>query len=825
MPRHYSNQINIHLPNSECESFQRSIQKFLNKRRKRQALHHVPPSLISSITQLSNHSIHVLKTLIQKRHTLNLSISGFEQMCTDGISVLKKAIMNPNQPSRRLLSKQRISTSQQQPRPEIANSSHLPILLEMIKHILQHFFLTYIHIKDSVVLLTSGECRNKDDSRTAKRSNEFPSQLNQVGSRRRDGYTVLYSSKLGYSGYGWDEFHNENVGLHVRLLDKLCSVVDTRQTFVEEQEEKEATTEAGMDEEEEVKEYSEQLRNRVWDSLLDYGAQSFELQFDAHQTFMKESEDRLDRVRTQFISNLERLLSTLFTSIGAATAGGTTTCQLLMKTKDKQEQLRFQVSKSDIVGLSAFAIQRQGDGDVGWVENKLDGFRGLLPTGRSQEGWNQFMALDASWKKDIQNRLATLHSTDSTNGVGVRNGLSSSINNRSQQDHSSTDAKVNKSVSTQKRRFVIEDSDDDTDTDENMTVKNNQPSKQGDNYTSHQSVLNRHGVKKQRKQQEGASNDIKDRQQSKQSSIKIKETVAKNAKKPEDCAISSSTLAIKQQLGVNVNQLQQSLETLQQEEMRSKQAAVAEEINEIQNGFASGDARIDNNGRHSIDLGVDAVHRLEEMNELGDRIMETREQVDFLRSVCAHKSGSEEAWDSLEFLRESLMTLGILNLELHDCLIGGLAQNQAYITSIENQMIPILRNAECCFLESVKIVKQLYDMNKLEETQQNQVSGTIEDFRLRTRALLLCRGRALTNLGRSYFEQSEIYWKMVSYRKTNTSLFGDSFSMEIRQWTKKSVELSKKAIKNLEDASQSTRTLRSHAVVGCVSSNMTTKAA
>ena len=72
-----------------------------------------------------------------------------------------------------------------------------------------------LRLRDGLHLLHSGECRHAGDIRQAK-SSPFQSKLHQAG-KREDGYTQLYDRSKVYSGYGWDEYYNEAIGLRTRL--------------------------------------------------------------------------------------------------------------------------------------------------------------------------------------------------------------------------------------------------------------------------------------------------------------------------------------------------------------------------------------------------------------------------------------------------------------------------------------------------------------------------------------------------------------------------------------------------------------------------------
>eukprot|EP00934_Nitzschia_sp_Nitz4_P009224 Nitzschia sp. Nitz4//scaffold13_size275219//205559//208114//NITZ4_000903-RA/size275219-processed-gene-0.105-mRNA-1//1//CDS//3329536101//9214//frame0 len=84
--------------------------------------------------------------------------------------------------------------------------------------ILEHTMKCLIQCQDGLVLLTSGECRHPVDIQQSK-STKFKSRLATL-QERGDGYTKLYGAK-DYSGYGWDEFTNESVGIQFRLVQVL----------------------------------------------------------------------------------------------------------------------------------------------------------------------------------------------------------------------------------------------------------------------------------------------------------------------------------------------------------------------------------------------------------------------------------------------------------------------------------------------------------------------------------------------------------------------------------------------------------------------------
>lgn len=91
-----------------------------------------------------------------------------------------------------------------------------PQLAESSIVILQHAMENMLRMSDGLVMLTSGECRHPFDIEQARKT-KFRSRLSTV-KERKDGYTCLYKADAVYSGFGWDEFTNESVGIQHRLL-------------------------------------------------------------------------------------------------------------------------------------------------------------------------------------------------------------------------------------------------------------------------------------------------------------------------------------------------------------------------------------------------------------------------------------------------------------------------------------------------------------------------------------------------------------------------------------------------------------------------------
>jgi hypothetical protein len=314
------------MSDDECSSFKKSVETFIRKHKRKLVKKYgdLPKTYddrVNDAMQLTDHAIYILKTLNMKRNSLSNAIEGFNVLCEEILRIIRAHAQEPS------------------------------YLKPFLRKLLMHFFVKYIHIRDGFVLLTSGECRHNGDENIAKKS-KFQSRLHTL-SKRLDGYTKMFSSNRGYSGWGWDEFHNEDVGVRRLLLDmlRLCCIhpsklsgEDGRDNFLN-------------------GDTSSRSRESIWEKLMDSGAQSFEHAFDAHENGMKDLQENLESSRSNFISNVELCLS--FPG-------------LTMVLEDKFERLELKGS---------LCIQRQGDAFCGIDDN------GALPSGASKEYWISKMGL------------------------------------------------------------------------------------------------------------------------------------------------------------------------------------------------------------------------------------------------------------------------------------------------------------------------------------------------------------------------------------------------------------------------------------------------
>ena len=154
------------------------------------------------------------------------------------------------------------------------NSNHL---VDHPSQVLRQFLQTFLRCQDGLVVLTSGECRHPGDTQEARRQTKFPSRLGSL-EKRKDGYTSLYRSDAVYSGFGWDEFANETVGIQARLCHLLGRF------------------------------YHKKKINQVWEYLVDHGAQLVESFLDQQETAVKDLQQQLQGMKSRLLEDIGQRL-------------------------------------------------------------------------------------------------------------------------------------------------------------------------------------------------------------------------------------------------------------------------------------------------------------------------------------------------------------------------------------------------------------------------------------------------------------------------------------------------------------------------------------
>lgn len=153
---------------------------------------------------LVSHANHVLSTLVSKRSSLENGIVVFKEVSeyysNEFATILQSECSRGSSNS----------TTQSEAR---------------IRDILTNWFAIYIRLRDGFVLLESGECRHTHDGNDMhgnNNANKFKSKLS--GALRPDGITRKFSSEKGYTGAGYDEVYDDDVGIKVTLLNTFYKI-------------------------------------------------------------------------------------------------------------------------------------------------------------------------------------------------------------------------------------------------------------------------------------------------------------------------------------------------------------------------------------------------------------------------------------------------------------------------------------------------------------------------------------------------------------------------------------------------------------------------
>ena len=204
--------------------------------------------------------------------------------------------------------------------------------VEILTYSLQNF----VRCQDSFILLTSGECRHEYEQTMAKKT-KYRSRLSTL-QERDDGYTVLYKNDAYYSGYGFDEFNNELVGIRALLVKEL-----------------------------------KRYHKNPWDCIERHdGTELLESILDQHEREMKQCQDSLQSLKRKMIDNINKRLKPI---------------NLKFATQDKMERLSLTLNHGQNIVLERRANSFQIVGP-------------LLPNDKKKpEDWNSY-ALDLGKQKN-----------------------------------------------------------------------------------------------------------------------------------------------------------------------------------------------------------------------------------------------------------------------------------------------------------------------------------------------------------------------------------------------------------------------------------------
>jgi hypothetical protein len=269
-----------------------AVESFIKKYEKRfQGNEEELARLLKNISKLVLHTQHILHVLTKKRKSLENAIESLHECWKDAYQhLIKNGCSN-------------------------------------VKSILQHILQCYIRLGDGVVLLVSGECRHPGDVKSI----QFKSQLTK-NNLRNDGYTMLYSKDLVYSGFGWDEFFDSHHGVQARLVGCLRKLAQSPK----------------LD---------------VWEVLLVRGAHMIDTLFDNHESSLHLIRKSLIRFREIVQSDLTKLYPNN---------------KVIFGPHDKMEFLEI---------CGQFKLQRRAN------EFQLKDGDGVLPDGWTVQNWRSHMAL------------------------------------------------------------------------------------------------------------------------------------------------------------------------------------------------------------------------------------------------------------------------------------------------------------------------------------------------------------------------------------------------------------------------------------------------
>mmetsp|Transcript_36093 Transcript_36093/g.73582 ORF Transcript_36093/g.73582 Transcript_36093/m.73582 type:complete len:1022 (-) Transcript_36093:24-3089(-) len=261
-----------------CTAFQKRVHKLIKFYSTRNQ--YADPERLSIATKEAQrcvrHANHVLCTLSSKLRSLEHALTAFGELsANDYITAFSSSIHNKQSQERTL----------------------------------HQWFANYLRIRDGFVLFESGERRHKHDV-DEQMKRDFPSRL-QTKPKYSDN-TQTFSSKLGYTGYGMDEFNDEVVGIRKRLLDQMIIIKGGSST-------------------------SNVARNKIWDKILDDDMGIMELwnmYFDEIVAVSGSLREKLTSTQSRFVSEINQHIQTHWrqrSSIGT----------LKLVADDKAERISF----------------------------------------------------------------------------------------------------------------------------------------------------------------------------------------------------------------------------------------------------------------------------------------------------------------------------------------------------------------------------------------------------------------------------------------------------------------------------------------------------
>ena len=314
-----------------CQALTKSVDEYINRaiarrrKRQRQKQHDISDNdddeeiinLRSECNLLVEHANLVLYTLSTKRNSLSNAIQAFRAELTSYIE--RFVFLDSNS--------------------LVKNSNSDCAAMQQQVEVVRRWFANYVRLRDGFVLLESGECRHDhdDDHVSSKSSSSFPSKLK--GALRPDGRTRKFKSDKGYTGRGYDEVYDDDVGIKRRLLQTLAKLDSGRRSI---------TT----------------IDEKLFDDETG-GATKWQMWMDEHISQSKILREELNCIANDFVVGINRYLLLLNSKKNSSK-------KLTLNTDDKFERIKL----GDLIDISRrgndFSIKDKG---------------GSLPIGMSLNDW------------------------------------------------------------------------------------------------------------------------------------------------------------------------------------------------------------------------------------------------------------------------------------------------------------------------------------------------------------------------------------------------------------------------------------------------------
>jgi hypothetical protein len=329
-----------------CRAFTKSVDEYINRaivrrrKRQRQKQHDISDNddddeeIInlrrSECNLLVEHANLVLYTLSAKRNSLSNAIQAFRAELTNYI---ERFAFYSSDDSNTVVKN--------------SNNDGAAAAMQQQVEVVRRWFANYVRLRDGFVLLESGERRHDHDDSNISSSTSFPSKLK--GALRPDGITRKFKSDKGYTGRGYDEVYDDDVGIKHRLLQTLAKLDSGRRSI---------TT----------------IDEKLFDDETG-GATQWQMCMDEHISQSKLLRDELNCIAHDFVAGINRhllLLNSNKTSSSSSSKKTTTVQKLTLNADDKFERIKL----GDLIDISRrgndFSIKDKG---------------GSLPIGMSVNDW------------------------------------------------------------------------------------------------------------------------------------------------------------------------------------------------------------------------------------------------------------------------------------------------------------------------------------------------------------------------------------------------------------------------------------------------------